>query len=496
MATQASSSTTTTAPSSSSSAPVSVAPPSAAKRKFDEVISALGSVPVVAQKRAKRDTITTKNTLDKLISCAKYFVRAVHPFMDITLALSYGAQAHWAPPSPPDASNTITIPEEILAEQKKYADAFDRMMSISPSSLEVIKEFYLDDTQWPRCLKLFRDNATSARQNDTSGMKHNVTYILPNVSDNIVPHLTQTASKSERGVNHPQFRDAIIPWKLRHAIHQREPREADNEGDEEPPLTAKAIETLQLLMAGRLETGKPALTASRYPSCFYADGTFDPAKKQLGLFRSLFLLRMFMHVWTGPNSAKTGIKTVPKICNARAHSQFVATGRMIGYVCVQARTMISTSDWGTKDGKYNYERLFESVVALFETNPTSPWVVETLEWYQKSVFGSMSSSGSSESDDEDESESEADTILAARGSSASILIRQSFLTIACAKSCILNLSLAICTTAALHNRSPLDFILAFSRNLYYPTFQVPLQPSTDVFSFLPELSSNIALMSD
>ena len=45
--------------------------------------------------------------------------------------------------------------------------------------------------------------------------------------------------------------------------------------------------------------------------------------------------------------------------------------------------MIATHDWAEEDDGYRYDALFDSVVDLFENDPTDPWVVETLEWYQR-----------------------------------------------------------------------------------------------------------------
>jgi hypothetical protein len=46
--------------------------------------------------------------------------------------------------------------------------------------------------------------------------------------------------------------------------------------------------------------------------------------------------------------------------------------------------MLSTAAWTEKDAKYSYERLFSKIIRLFE-DPTDPWAIETLEWYQKCV---------------------------------------------------------------------------------------------------------------
>ncbi|KAJ7119056.1 hypothetical protein C8R44DRAFT_878566 [Mycena epipterygia] len=324
-------------------APAPAPPPSAAKRKYDEILDLLGAPPVVAGKRAKRDSLETKSPLEKLLSLAKYFVRAVHPFMDIGLVLFYGSEANWTTPAPSVASNSITVPESERAEQKRHVDAFDKMMAKSPDSLDILREFYKDNKQWSRIVKLFREAAASARQNETSGLKHKTKYVLDTVC-NLLPAVSESASKSDRGINHPMLRDAIIPWPLRIQINE-----------------------------------------------------------------------VLRHLWTVPSSAIERKDRLSLTCNARAHGQFTMISTMIAYGCVQARTILSTSDWTAKDGSYDYVKLFNSVVALFETDPTDAWAVDTLKWYQEGVFGSgdaaLASSGSSDSDNED---SEAAAILARR----------------------------------------------------------------------------------
>ncbi|KAJ7146244.1 hypothetical protein C8R44DRAFT_845460 [Mycena epipterygia] len=365
-------------------APGPVPAPSAAKRKFDEIVDLLGVPPVVAGKRAKRSSLETKSPLEKLLSLAKYFVRAVHPFMDIGLVLFYGSQAHWAAPAPSVAGNSVTIPESQRAEQKRHVDAFDKMMAKSPDSLDVLREFYKDNMQWPRIVKRFREAAASARQNDTSGLKHKMKYVLSDATRVLVPALGESASKSDRGINHVMLRDEIIPWPLRIQIN-----EVDD--SDEPQATPKAMSALKALMTGRLTNGKPALTANKYPSCFYADDEYDPTDPERGLFRSEFILRVLRHLWTAPSSAMDlEVRLSP------------------------ARTMLSTSDWATKDGNYNYVKLFDSIVALFETDPTDAWVVDTVKFLQAGMFGSGNAESASGSSDSDDEESEAAAILARR----------------------------------------------------------------------------------
>ncbi|KAJ7737000.1 hypothetical protein DFH07DRAFT_96597 [Mycena maculata] len=109
----------------------------------------------------------------------------------------------------------------------------------------------------------------------------------------------------------------------------------------------------------------------------------NPVPPEVGLLRSLFLLRVLRHLWTTPMDGTTKLK---QISNARAHGQFIITPPIIAYGCCQvstSRTMLSTSEWKHKDGnfgKYNYERLFNAVVELFK-NPAGAWTIETLAWY-------------------------------------------------------------------------------------------------------------------
>ncbi|KAJ6572483.1 hypothetical protein DFH09DRAFT_1362442 [Mycena vulgaris] len=409
MATSSALSNTGAPESISGSAP---APPlTAAKRTFQDIVATqMAPVPVLANKRAKRNTIETKTPLEKLMSSAKFFVRGVNPYMDISLAMFYGSEALWASRAAPDPSNAMIIPPEELAQQKRYVDAFNMMMAIAPSSLDVLHEFYMDDTQWNRLVRMFRQAAASARQNDTGALKQKIKYLPSDPTQLIIPALSDSPSKTDRGLNHPMLRDAMISWPLRTQINARI-ASAAAEDTSEASLTPHALESLKALMKGkRVDKDKPAVTANQYPSCFYQDGAYDPVDTEKGLFRGLFLV--LRHIWTGPSSAMGGADTLKRSCNARAHGQYRVTGRMVGYGCSQARTMISSADWSIKDGSYDYEKLFTSVVALFETDPADPWVVETLAWLQQAVFGSAQATDASGSIDSDDEESAAASILA------------------------------------------------------------------------------------
>ncbi|KAF7372526.1 hypothetical protein MVEN_00114700 [Mycena venus] len=416
MSTPSSSTGSPPTPPQGSSAP-SGPPPTAAKRKFDEIVASMPHThsTVSQNKRTKRESMETKSPIDKLLSMARYFPRAVSPDLDIGLVLFYGALAHWGQTDSQDACNETRLPEKERLEQQKHAKAFDKMLSISPSSLEILHEFHKSDDQWPRLVSMFREAASSARQNDTSTLKQKHSYVLHDPTHSLVPKIPESALKSDRGLNHPMLRDAIIPWPLRLRIHEKQGLPEDAPEGTEPSPTPEATAALKALMKGKTVDKKPALVAKQYeyPSCFYAEGAFDPADPEKGLFRSQFILRVLRHIWTAPASAMNGASKIPKVCNARAHGQYKVIPEMLAYACRQARTTISVSDWTPKEGSYNYETMFNNIVLLFEADPTDPWAIETLEWLQNGVFGGADASDN-ESDSDDEDASAAATILAKR----------------------------------------------------------------------------------
>ncbi|TFY80299.1 hypothetical protein EWM64_g3713 [Hericium alpestre] len=58
-------------------------------------------------------------------------------------------------------------------------------------------------------------------------------------------------------------------------------------------------------------------------------------------------------------------------------------------ILVKARYALSSkSRWSTKDGTFDYVVAYNKVVAQFETNPEDVWVLKTLAWFNKEVFGS------------------------------------------------------------------------------------------------------------
>ncbi|KAJ7436635.1 hypothetical protein FB451DRAFT_1417345 [Mycena latifolia] len=87
------------------------------------------------------------------------------------LPVSSGAPVPSSGPAAPTLPPT-KAKRNALVEQAKYIDACDLMMTISPDSVGVLRQFYKDDEQWGQIVKRFRE----AAENDTSQLKHKTNW--------------------------------------------------------------------------------------------------------------------------------------------------------------------------------------------------------------------------------------------------------------------------------------------------------------------------------
>ncbi|KAJ6560868.1 hypothetical protein DFH09DRAFT_1364702 [Mycena vulgaris] len=325
---------------------VSTAPslPSPVKRKYNEVQAALAGFHQPAPaKRRKRGNNYTLSTMDRLITAAKYFTRAVNPYMDIGAAMSYGPEPPLTPRAAPNASNTILTPPSELEREQAYVKAFEKLFSIVLDLLDVVKQLYLDGKDKPE--------------------QWNV------LVKQLSPHFLISARQS--------------PTADDQDISERRGDETDpppGEGQEPP---SDNDDFLPRVAAGRIE-----LTAKEFPSFLYEDGSYDVADLDNGLLRGHLTLRTLRHIWTAPASALYGLDgAIPTICNARLHGVLKVDAEMIAYAVMQARTMLSTADWKFRDGSFDYEVFFDSIVQLF-ANPDDQWTKDTLACM---VFGDQNS---------------------------------------------------------------------------------------------------------
>ncbi|KAJ6552937.1 hypothetical protein B0H19DRAFT_1263374 [Mycena capillaripes] len=350
--------------------------PEPIKRKLDQVVTSFPKEGKKGRKRPKRSPNATRDTVERL---------SPNTF-----------DAAYIQTTP---SNTVAIPASELARQDAYVRAFDKMFSIVPDLLDVVKHLFLqvsesgDEHQWNSFTKMMSAATTSVRTSDTGGLKHCVHYVLPDpFKQALLPAIPKQDSKSDRGLAHPILRYFLLRWKDRLELPPlviptaRTPTAPNNASNDEedssaPPSTPNVF--FQRIVSGNVE-----LKAADLPSFLWADGSYDPDNWDRGLLRGDLLLRTVRHIWTGPSSACTGLKDgIPAVCNARLHAKYTVDPEIIACAATQARTMLSTKDWKLRDGSFNNEEFYDAIIKLFSGLPDDPWAVETLDWYQRNVFG-------------------------------------------------------------------------------------------------------------
>ncbi|KAF7374196.1 hypothetical protein MSAN_00301500 [Mycena sanguinolenta] len=384
--------------------------PPAVKRKYDEIRESFPTNGRSKKKRAKRSPNAQRTAAERLDSVARYFVRAVHTFKNISSVMQDAAEHRWGSPAPDEPSNEVRMPASERARQQANIAAFDAMFTVAPDLLEVVKHFFLECSScpdnWNHLTSSMHASATSARTSDTGGLKNCLHYVLPNPAQHVMhPPVATTDPKSVRGLAHPILRYLILGWPDRLRL---------------PPLVFPTInsaveavgtpddgpnEFLDRIVNGNVEIKNDAL-----PSFLWAEGAYNPENFDKGLLRGEFPLRVLRHIWTGPRSAINGLdKGIPAVCNARLHNKYTVDEYMIANAVVQARGMLSTRDWAPRDGAFDNEKLFDQIVKLFSKKDDA-WVIETLAWQ---VFGDYEAPAVDDPEETAEP-SPADDILAQR----------------------------------------------------------------------------------
>ncbi|KAK6984281.1 hypothetical protein R3P38DRAFT_2806647 [Favolaschia claudopus] len=353
------------------------APADPHKAKYEEILGRLTRRSGNAQRnnrRPRREPMEHKASYDQLLYAAKFLVRGHNPFLDVGMVLDCGAAEVFKEDR--DEEFEVADPDS----HAKHVLAFTKMMdSVPKTNLYIVEKFFLseNDGDWAHLIAMFRESAKSARQQDTSSLKPHVNYFVNN-GDAISPAVSP-GLKTDRGVNHPQLRKYLVPYPVRLQL------EADPAQLKEGEPTADDV--IASLIGHTL-----VIDATEFPSFFYPDNQFDADDLQARLFQGPALPRVCIglhvgrHIWTQPASALDPTKAISRNSNARAHGVSKVTKEMVAYIAVQARTIISTSNWDTDDGAFSNIDLFDGIVRLLDDD-TDTWVTETLAWYDDQIFG-------------------------------------------------------------------------------------------------------------
>ncbi|KAF7323812.1 hypothetical protein MKEN_00602500 [Mycena kentingensis (nom. inval.)] len=234
---------------------------------------------------------------------------------------------------------------------------------------------------WTAIVTLVKAAAKGELHQATLKAKHQTSFLVPDPQiHRIYPAPKQMKDKSDRGITH----GALVHFLLSCMDRQKLPTLTFTPAD----ITAVPDEEGQQILDD-ITRNKKNFDNSFYPSAFFHDFTaVGPGHMSDGLFESIAILgRLY---WLGAGHAYLGLcgQPIPPVCPARRHGVYQFTGRMLGHVLCQLRTMLSTADWSKKDGLYDYEALFNKIVSIFysEDPAVKAWANKILAALTKAIF--------------------------------------------------------------------------------------------------------------
>ncbi|THG97732.1 hypothetical protein EW026_g4332 [Hermanssonia centrifuga] len=138
-----------------------------------------------------------------------------------------------------------------------------------------------------------------------------------------------------------------------------------------------------------VENAKIAITADDYPSFLYSnEAQYDPNDIEKNLLQGTYLLAVFRCLFTGPRTATrktSGPSGGGRPSKAKIYKMTKVTPESIAYAAVLARFSICGQDsWEPQDGMFSLPDFYQAIVDLFD-DPTDPWYIDTLAWWNKYV---------------------------------------------------------------------------------------------------------------
>ncbi|KAF5334833.1 hypothetical protein D9758_018069 [Tetrapyrgos nigripes] len=131
---------------------------------------------------------------------------------------------------------------------------------------------------------------------------------------------------------------------------------------------------------------------------------YNPDDWFQGLYRNHTLIRTGRAILLGESKALTGVANTSaagKKCNANHNGILRITPAFIAYVACQVRFALSSvSSWSAQDDFFSYPDWHAQILKHFG-DCDDDWAEETLDWWNKSVFGRVSDEQSSDFQDSD-----------------------------------------------------------------------------------------------
>ncbi|PSR71615.1 hypothetical protein PHLCEN_2v12468 [Hermanssonia centrifuga] len=323
------------------------------KRRFDDLCEALDSNP----KKAK-----LVDEYKQLTHEARWVPLSISPFLDTEFTIRNGA------PLPEDPSMPVEDLEEISEMSPKEIKELRYCYNALKKTITTIRE---NEGLWEgnslaALIGTIDSYIGRARSDDLGQLKREVLGLIPK-REGVEPLAFNNPNKSARGWAHVSTGRLLCPCNRL------------EEFDANPKRFCRDV-----------ENGVIQINAEDFPCFLYPEDSYNPDNVEEGLLRGEFLRSVFRSIYTGP---RTATKEAPgpsagRPSKAKQHNMTKVTPRSIAYAAIVGRFSICGQDgWALEDGRYKLEDLFNNIVELFD-DPSDSWCIDTLEWWNKWVFGS------------------------------------------------------------------------------------------------------------
>ncbi|THU90933.1 hypothetical protein K435DRAFT_801657 [Dendrothele bispora CBS 962.96] len=254
-----------------------------------------------------------------------------------------------------------------------------------------------------------------ARREDLNKLKSLASTFIPVNPhiDPLVPPLTSSRGKSDRGINHPIIAALFCPRKYivrmmdeldvseKGLITSTDPLEDDgweyedeNDGDEdeeeyedeEDISIPDDISVVEYIQGGGVQ-----LTAEGMDCFLYDLRKFHPGNTHSSILKGFLqghiLPRVYRAIFLGKTSMMEDHDRKTRASVSKLHGMTRVTPKTIAYAITFARfTMSMSESWNLVDETYDLRTLYDSIVDLL-TTPDSLFVNNILAWFNRKVFG-------------------------------------------------------------------------------------------------------------
>ncbi|PSS06871.1 hypothetical protein PHLCEN_2v3529 [Hermanssonia centrifuga] len=313
---------------------------------------------------------------------ARWVGRAIDPFVRLRDAFHVGA-AFDAAEAEADEGETVSVPNDELVrsmtdkDRQLHRSVYQRTKSLVPNFCLILEGLAesapgSQDT----LLGTMTSITKQCRSDDIGTLKAIGLDIIENhglLADEEVSWAKKKGSfkknKSTRGFNDNIFGRLLCPHKYSQLYSQ------DPDG-----FCTKVLESDNDII----------IQASDLPAFLY-DCEYDASAIDRGLLRGPIVVQVYKGIFMSPSSVnlKDGDSNAKgRSSHGQLHGLSRATPHTIAYACMMARYFCSSlTSWREQDGKFSLHHFYYYVVALFEMDAESSWAVDTLDWWDRQVFG-------------------------------------------------------------------------------------------------------------